>query len=64
MFNPVLFYCYDAYCGWCYGFSDVMKQVDAQFSKYMPIEVLSGGMIFPLGKSSVGWLVCTSRASL
>ena len=47
MFNPVLFYCYDAYCGWCYGFSDVMKQVDAQFSKYMPIEVLSGGMILP-----------------
>lgn len=24
-----------------------MKQVDAQFSKYMPIEVLSGGMILP-----------------
>ena len=47
MFNPVLFYCYDAYCGWCYGFSDVMKQVDVQFSKYMPIEVLSGGMILP-----------------
>ncbi len=47
MFNPVLFYCYDAYCGWCYGFCDVMKQVDAQYSKYMPIEVLSGGMILP-----------------
>ena len=47
MFNPVLFYCYDAYCGWCYGFSDVIKQLDAEYSKYVPIEVLSGGMILP-----------------
>lgn len=47
MLNPILFYCYDAYCGWCYGFSSVMKEVDAQYSQYMPIEVLSGGMILP-----------------
>ena len=47
MFNPVLFYCYDAYCGWCYGFSGVMKQIDAEYSKYLQIEVLSGGMILP-----------------
>jgi len=47
MFNPVLFYCYDAYCGWCYGFSSVIQQIDAEYSKYVPIEVLSGGMILP-----------------
>ncbi len=47
MFNPVLFYCYDAYCGWCYGFSNVIQQIDAEYSKYVPIEVLSGGMILP-----------------
>ncbi len=45
MFNPVIYYCYDAYCGWCYGFSSVMKQIDATYSKYMAIEVLSGGMV-------------------
>lgn len=47
MFNPVLFYCYDAYCGWCYGFSKVIQQIDAEYSKYVPIEVLSGGMLLP-----------------
>jgi len=42
--NPVLFYCYDAYCGWCYGFSPVIKKlVDSHPS--LQVEVLSGGMI-------------------
>ena len=42
--NPILFYCYDAYCGWCYGFSPVMKQIAAEHPS-LQIEVLSGGMI-------------------
>lgn len=41
--NPTLFYCYDAYCGWCYGFSPVIKQLADNIS--IPVEVLSGGMI-------------------
>ena len=40
-----LIYCYDAYCGWCYGFSPVMKQVAALYAGQLEIEVLSGGMI-------------------
>jgi putative protein-disulfide isomerase len=43
--KPVLYYCYDAYCGWCYGFSDVMKQVYEDYAATMDFEVLSGGMI-------------------
>jgi putative protein-disulfide isomerase len=43
--TPVLYYCYDAYCGWCYGNSKVMQQVNAVYSKLFAIEVLSGGMI-------------------
>lgn len=42
-----LIYCYDAYCGWCYGFSKVMQQVDEKYGQQMAIEVLSGGMILP-----------------
>ncbi len=42
--NPTLFYCYDAYCGWCYGFSPVMKKIAAAYPG-LQIEVLSGGMI-------------------
>ncbi len=44
--NPILFYCYDAYCGWCYGFSAVIKRI-AQAYPSLQIEVISGGMILP-----------------
>ncbi|NNV55299.1 DsbA family protein [Limnovirga soli] len=45
--KPLLIYCYDAYCGWCYGFSPVIKKIAAQFSTQLQTEVLSGGMILP-----------------
>lgn len=45
--KPVLIYCYDAYCGWCYGFSAVMKKLNAEYASSMEIEVLSGGMVLP-----------------
>ncbi|MGI8583402.1 MAG: DsbA family protein [Chitinophagaceae bacterium] len=40
-------YCYDAYCGWCYGFSQVIKKIHSEFKNKLEIEVLSGGMILP-----------------
>ena len=43
--TPKLIYCYDAYCGWCYGFSTVIKQLAAEMKDKMHVEVLSGGMI-------------------
>ena len=45
MDKPILIYCYDAYCGWCYGFSPVIKKIAEQYKKDVGIEVLSGGMI-------------------
>ena len=45
--TPVLYYCYDAYCGWCYGFSPVIKKIHALYSDRIGFEVLSGGMILP-----------------
>ncbi len=42
-----LIYCYDAYCGWCYGFSPVIKKIAVHFNATMPTEVYSGGMILP-----------------
>ncbi len=47
MDKPVLIYCYDAYCGWCYGFSPVIKKIAATFADKMDPDVLSGGMILP-----------------
>lgn len=42
-----LIYCYDAYCGWCYGFSNVIKELNEKINDKIPIEVLSGGMLLP-----------------
>ena len=47
MNKPLLIYCYDAYCGWCYGFSPVIKKLASDFADSLDVEVLSGGMILP-----------------
>ena len=43
--RPTIIYCYDAYCGWCYGFSPVIKKIAAEYKDQLDIEVLSGGMM-------------------
>ena len=40
-----MYYCYDAYCGWCYGFSPVMRKIAEAYKDSIEIEVLSGGMM-------------------
>lgn len=44
-YKPMLIYCYDAYCGWCYGFSPVIKKLYEAYKDKLDFEVLSGGMI-------------------
>ena len=45
--QPTIYYCYDAYCGWCYGFSKVISQLAHEFEEGIAFDVLSGGMIMP-----------------
>jgi len=45
--EPVIFYCYDAYCNWCYAFSPVMLRIAEDYKNKVQFEVLSGGMIIP-----------------
>lgn len=45
--QPTIYYCYDAYCGWCYGFSPVMKRIADEYKDRLAFDVLSGGMILP-----------------
>jgi putative protein-disulfide isomerase len=42
---PTIYYCYDAYCGWCYGFSPIIKQLSNTYQSQLAFEVLSGGMV-------------------
>ena len=43
----ILYYCYDAYCGWCFGFSPVISRIASEYEGKLGFEVLSGGMIMP-----------------
>lgn len=45
--RPLLIYCYDAYCGWCYGFSPVITQIEEEYKDRFDFDVLSGGMVLP-----------------
>ena len=45
--QPILIYCYDAYCGWCYGFSPIIKKITEVYKETFHVEVLSGGMVLP-----------------
>ena len=49
-----LIYCYDAYCGWCYGFSEVIRKINSEYKNKLEFEVLSGGMILPEEPVSIG----------
>lgn len=43
--KPSIIYVYDAICGWCYGFSPVMKSLFENYADKFDFEVLSGGMM-------------------
>ena len=45
--QPTIYYCYDAYCGWCYGFSKVITRIADEYKDQVTFDVLSGGMILP-----------------
>jgi len=45
--KPLLIYCYDAYCGWCYGFSSVITRIYEEYKDKLDFDALSGGMILP-----------------
>lgn len=53
MQKPILIYCYDAYCGWCYGFSPIIKKIAEEYSFQLDVEVLSGGMIIGENKMPI-----------
>jgi putative protein-disulfide isomerase len=52
--KPTLYYCYDAWCGWCYGFSPVIRRLFHQYKNYIDFETLSGGMILAEKPAPVG----------
>jgi len=43
--KPKVIYVYDALCGWCYGFSPVIKSIYERYQDRFDFEVISGGMM-------------------
>jgi putative protein-disulfide isomerase len=43
--KPSFIYIYDALCGWCYGFSPVIKNLYLKYKDEFDFQVISGGMI-------------------
>jgi putative protein-disulfide isomerase len=52
--SPTLYYCYDAWCGWCYGFSPVINRIFSEYREQLAFEVLSGGMILSNPPQPIG----------
>ncbi len=44
MERPKIVYVYDPLCGWCYGFSQVIRQLKDQYESQLDFQVYSGGM--------------------
>ncbi|TAD86670.1 MAG: DsbA family protein [Bacteroidetes bacterium] len=51
---PTLYYCYDAYCGWCYGFSPVIKKISETYQDRLVFDVISGGMLVSENPPHIG----------
>ena len=45
MNKPRIIYFFDTLCGWCYGFSPVIKQIADKYGDEFDFEVISGGMM-------------------
>lgn len=56
-----LIYCFDAYCGWCYGFHPVLQQILDKYKDDFQVEIISSGMLLPekpvhIGVTAEAWL--------
>lgn len=54
MEKPKVIYVYDPMCGWCYGFSPVIKDVENELKGNFDFEILSGGMVIGDREGPIG----------
>jgi putative protein-disulfide isomerase len=54
MEKPKFIYVYDPMCGWCYGFSTVIKEVESEYKHKFNLEIISGGMIVGEREGPIG----------
>lgn len=54
MDRPVVYYIFDVLCGWCYGFSPVIAQLEKEYRNDFDFRVISGGMILGEREGPIG----------
>ena len=54
MSKPVLYYVFDVLCGWCYGFSPVIKKLLEEYKNEFEFKVFSGGMVLGEREGPIG----------
>lgn len=54
MAKPKIIYVFDPMCGWCYGFSGVIKKAEIQFKDSIDFEIKSGGMVVGEREGPIG----------
>ncbi|MDQ3048338.1 MAG: DsbA family protein [Bacteroidota bacterium] len=54
MKKPEIIYVYDPLCGWCYGFSPVIKKIREEYNEKIDFNILSGGMVIGEREGMIG----------
>lgn len=54
MEKPQLMYIFDPFCGWCYGFSPVIKKLKDNFQDVFDFKVYTGGMVLGERVGTIG----------
>ena len=49
-----IIYVYDPLCGWCYGFSPVIRKIENEYKDKMDFEIISGGMVIGEREGLIG----------
>jgi len=63
LMKPLLIYCYDAYCGWCFGFSPVISRIAEEYKGKLDTETISGGMIPESSRQHIGKIASFIQAA-
>lgn len=52
--TPKIIYIYDPLCGWCYGFSPVIRKIESEYKDKIDFEIISGGMVIGEREGLIG----------
>ena len=52
--KPQIIYVFDPMCGWCYGFSNTIKEAEQKYAADFDFKIISGGMVLGEREGPIG----------